>query len=100
MRAYRAGETPDAMIIDFRLGAHGDGLDAIAQLRQRFGRDVPAVLVSGESAAEELARIAASGIPLLHKPLPPARLRSVLAHLLASRPARAHDRVEAPPAAA
>ena len=100
MRAYRAGETPDAMIVDFRLGTHGDGLDAIAQLRQRFGGDVPAVLVSGESAAEELARIAASGIPLLHKPLPPARLRSVLAHLLASRPARAHDRVEAPPAAA
>jgi hypothetical protein len=43
---------------------------------------VPAVLVSGASSADELARIEASGILLLHKPVPPARLRSVLAHLL------------------
>jgi hypothetical protein len=40
------------------------------------------LLVSGESAPGELAHIRATGISLLHKPLPPARLRSVLAHLL------------------
>jgi hypothetical protein len=52
-------------------------------LRARFGRANPAVLVSGESAPMQLARIEASGLPLLHKPLPPARLRSMLSHLLA-----------------
>ena len=72
---------PDAMIVDFRLGNGTDGLEAIRALRARFGV-VPALLVSGASAAGDLARIAASGVPLLHMPLPPARLRSMLAHLL------------------
>ncbi len=74
---------PEAMIVDYRLGNGTDGLDAIAALRAQFGRTIPAVLVSGESGAVELARIQAGGIALLHKPLPPARLRSTLAHLLA-----------------
>ncbi|MGE5170578.1 MAG: ATP-binding protein [Rudaea sp.] len=100
VRAYGAGEAPEAMIVDFRLGAKGDGLDAIAWLRERFADDIPAVLVSGESAAEELARIAASGVPLLHKPVPAARLRSMLSHLLASEALQAHDRAQARPAAA
>jgi signal transduction histidine kinase/ActR/RegA family two-component response regulator len=100
MRAYGVSEAPDAMIVDFRLGADGDGLDAIASVRKRFGCDIPAVLVSGESAAEKLARITASGVPLLHKPLPPARLRSMLAYLVVSRSPQTHPRVEAPPAAA
>jgi hypothetical protein len=43
---------------------------------------VPALLVSGESSGAELARIKASGIPLLHKPVPPARLRAALLYVL------------------
>jgi CheY-like chemotaxis protein len=82
---YAGREAPDAMIVDFRLAKGGDGLETIASLRAAFGRPVPAVLVSGESGPGELARIQASGISLLHKPLPPARLRSVLAHLLGAR---------------
>ena len=81
--ACDAAQPPDAMVVDFRLGGGDDGLVAIAALRARFGRAIPAMLVSGESAPAELARIEASGMPLLHKPLPPARLRSILSHLLA-----------------
>ena len=76
-----AGGAPDAMVVDFRLARGADGLDVIAALRERFG-PIPAVLVSGASSAEDLARIEMSGVLLLHKPVPPARLRSVLAHLL------------------
>jgi two-component system, sensor histidine kinase len=76
------------MIIDFRLGRGIDGLDAITALRAAFGRATPAVLVSGESEAEALARIQASGVLLMHKPVPPARLRSVLAHLVMKRDER------------
>ena len=87
--AYPAREGPDAMIVDYRLAGGADGLAAIALLRAAFGAPVPAVLVSGESAPDELARIRASGLSLLHKPLPPARLRSVLAHVLAQPMPRA-----------
>jgi CheY-like chemotaxis protein len=70
------------MVVDFRLGNGSDGLATIARLRAHFGREIPALIVSGASGSGELARIEASGILLLHKPLPPARLRSTLAHLL------------------
>jgi signal transduction histidine kinase/CheY-like chemotaxis protein len=80
-RAFDHGHSPDAMIVDFRLSDGVDGIAAIAELQQAFG-PVPAVLVSGESTASELARIQACGVPLLHKPVAPARLRSVLTHLL------------------
>jgi len=82
-RAYATAAPPEAMIVDFRLGNCADGLEAIAALRARFGPAIPALLVSGVSAAEDLGRIQQSGVILLHKPLPPARLRSILSHVLA-----------------
>lgn len=81
-QAYAGRLAPEAMLVDFRLGNDIDGLETIAALRRTFGAAIPAVLVSGESGSLELARIQATGMPLLHKPLPPARLRSMLAHLL------------------
>ena len=80
--AYRDRASPEVMLVDFRLGEGPDGLAAIATLRRVFGQATPAVLVSGESGDIELARIRDAGVPMLHKPLPPARLRSLLAHLL------------------
>jgi signal transduction histidine kinase/ActR/RegA family two-component response regulator len=83
-RQCEAGLRPDALLVDYRLGAGMDGLATIAAVRAVLGTQVPAALISGESEAAQLARITASGVALLHKPLPAARLRSVLAHLLAS----------------
>jgi two-component system, sensor histidine kinase len=80
--AYRGRAPPQAMIVDYRLGDGAEGLATIAALRHVFGPATPAVLVSGESGEIELARIRDSGVPMLHKPLPPAQLRSLLAHLL------------------
>ena len=77
------------MMMDFRLRGGQDGLAAIARLRSAWGRDIPTVLLSGESSATELARIKASGYLLLHKPATPAKLRATLFHLLASTRAAA-----------
>jgi len=71
------------LIVDYRLRDRVVGIDVIDSLRARFGRDIPAVLVSGESSAAELALIEASGLPLLHKPVPPAKLRSLIFYMLA-----------------
>ena len=77
------GPPPDAMLVDFRLPEGRDGIAAIAMLRSSFGHAVPAIIVSGESSSEELARIERSGFLLLHKPIAPARLRAALSFLLA-----------------
>jgi signal transduction histidine kinase/DNA-binding NarL/FixJ family response regulator len=72
------GGAPDALVVDYRLRGGRDGIDAVAQLRGVYG-DVPAIVVSGESSTEHLARITRSGLVLLHKPVAPAKLRAALA---------------------
>ena len=73
---------PGLIIVDYRLRAGATGLEAAIEMRRALGEDIPVLMISGESSAAELARIAASGYPLLHKPVSPAKLRSLLAHLL------------------
>ena len=46
-----------------------DGIDAINRVRTALAHDIPAIVVSGESSAEELARITAAGFMRLHKPV-------------------------------
>ena len=76
------GRVPDVIVCDYRLPDDTDGVEIIARLRQKYGRDIPAVLVTGDTAPDTIARIKQAGFPLMHKPLRPARLRSLLTHLI------------------
>ena len=57
---------PDMLLTDQQLSA-GNGLQVIAALRERHGA-VPALLVTGNTAPAEIARLVATGVPVLHKP--------------------------------
>ncbi len=72
---------PELLISDFHLHGTADGIEAIAALRAHWGAALPAVLISGDTAAETLKRAQAAAIPLLHKPVRPARLRALLHRL-------------------
>ena len=65
---------PDVIVSDYRLRGRETGPDAVAAVRGRLGVAVPALLVTGDVAPERLARIHASGLPVLHKPSPPDEL--------------------------
>jgi CheY-like chemotaxis protein len=82
--AALAGETrvPDLVIADYLLGDGDTGLAAIAAVRARSGRSVPALVVTGESDRAALAPLVASGLPVLHKPVAPVRLRAAVTHFL------------------
>ena len=82
-QAIEEGFVPDLLMVDLRLGETQDGIDIVEALRRRLGRALPALLVSGDTGAAELARARASGIPLLTKPAAPAKLRSMLRTLVA-----------------
>ena len=69
---------PDLVLADFRLAGTDSGLLAIAAVHQQWP-DVPAVLVSGDTAPDRLQEAKYAGIRLLHKPLPPDVLRLELA---------------------
>jgi CheY-like chemotaxis protein len=81
------GRLPDVIVSDYRLPDDTDGIAVITRLRQKFGHDIPAILVTGDTAPDTILRITQAGFPLLHKPLRPAKLRALLTHLI--RQARA-----------
>ncbi len=74
---------PDIVIADQHLDGGDLGTATIAEVRDYLGRPVPALIVTAD-ASEPVARAArAAGIELMRKPLKPAQLRALLAHLLA-----------------
>jgi len=76
------GRVPDVIVSDYRLPDDTDGIEVITRLRQKFGHDIPAILISGDTAPDTILRISQAGLPLLHKPLRPAKLRALLTHLI------------------
>lgn len=76
------GRRPDAILSDYRLRDGRTGIEAIAELRDEFGPDIPAALITGDTAATTMKAIEASGLPALHKPLKPAMLRAYVNHML------------------
>jgi signal transduction histidine kinase len=58
----------DVIVADLRLRQHENGIDTVRRLRLRMG-EVPALLVTGDTAPERLREAQASGLPLLHKPV-------------------------------
>ena len=73
--ALSRGDTePDAIVCDYRLRDDERGTQAIARVRAHAGRDIPAVLVTGDTGADRLREIGASGFEVLHKPCDPAEL--------------------------
>jgi CheY-like chemotaxis protein len=74
--------TPDLIISDYRLANGDTGIAAVRRLRESLGASIPAFLISGDTAPERLRDASASGFQLLHKPVPPMRLRALLNQLL------------------
>jgi CheY-like chemotaxis protein len=79
------GRTPDFIIADLRLRNDRTGIDAIRLCRQRLGSEIPAVLVSGDTATERLIEVSVAGLTLLHKPVKAVRLRAFLNYTFSQR---------------
>jgi signal transduction histidine kinase/ActR/RegA family two-component response regulator len=79
------GRAPDFIIADLRLRDEGNGIDAIRDLRAKLGEGIPAVLISGDTATEQLRKVSTAGLTLMHKPLKAVRLRALLNHEFAKK---------------
>jgi CheY-like chemotaxis protein len=71
---------PDFILTDYRLLGAQNGVDAVRSLREAAARDVPACVISGDTAEDVKELINTAGLLLLQKPVKPAKLRSVLRH--------------------
>lgn len=80
VRALSMRQPPDLVIADYHL-ADGTGVEAILHLRQHFGVDIPALLVTADRTPEVRAEAEKHGIAVQHKPVRPAALRAYITQI-------------------
>ncbi|PTW62097.1 Na+/proline symporter [Breoghania corrubedonensis] len=80
MKIADVGEVPEALLVDYHLD-QGNGIDAVVQLRWKFGHDIPAILITADRTPEVRRDAAERDIHMLNKPLKPAALRAYLTRL-------------------
>jgi CheY-like chemotaxis protein len=61
-------DPPDVVLADFRLRGDESGIKAIRKLRQQQP-DLPAMLISGDTAQDRLIEAEQAGLRMLHKPV-------------------------------
>jgi signal transduction histidine kinase len=74
--------SPDLVISDFHLSGGKTGIGAIEELRAAFDLPIPAFLVSGDISPALLEEARRRGYHLLHKPVDPMTLRTMLNRLV------------------
>lgn len=83
--------TPGLILADYRLRGHRTGQEALDAIRQRLGWHVPAILITGDTAADRLRTAHAAGTALLHKPVVPQELQQAIDALLRQTSAQGED---------
>jgi signal transduction histidine kinase len=75
---------PDVLITDYRLQGHQTGLEVIDQIAGRTGYRMRCILITGDTGTETINKARAAELPMLHKPVRPAKLRALMQRMLAS----------------
>jgi len=74
---------PDLVIADQHLDGGDLGSATVDEVRNIAGSVVPALIVTADASADLVAATRRSGVEIMQKPVKPAQLRALLAHLLA-----------------
>jgi len=77
-------DRPDLVICDHRLRNGENGIAVIERMRSEYNQDIPAVLITGDTAPDRLAEARASQLILLHKPVSNSKLRAAIVNLIGS----------------
>lgn len=73
---------PDALLVDFRLTEEITGIDAIEMLSKKVGKNIPALLITGDTTGEGLNQITSSGFRHLHKPVEAGELLQMVSDIV------------------
>ena len=86
----RGAVHPDLVLADYNLPNGMDGLRLGTTLRERMGRPVPVIILTGDISTATLRAIAQGDCVLLHKPVKPADLAALVRSLLPGAAARSN----------
>lgn len=79
--ALNNGMKPRFLIVDYRMPGEYNGCTFVQKARQ-IVKDVPALIVTGDTSDEMVAEFQALGIDYLYKPIKPAQLRMMVSRVL------------------
>lgn len=80
-RLSQQSHVPDLIISDLRLRLEQTGDDAILFIREEYNSEIPALLITGDTAPDKVARLADGNYKVLHKPVDPDQLKETMADL-------------------
>ena len=75
---------PNGLLIDYHLDK-GNGIEAIVELRRRFGAALPAILITADRSPHVRDEAHAHDVQVLNKPVKPAALRALMGQWRAHR---------------
>ncbi|MBV9533252.1 MAG: PAS-domain containing protein [Bradyrhizobium sp.] len=73
----KTGGTVTGLLVDYHLD-RGNGIAAIREIRRRFGKAIPAILITADRSPHVRAAAREENIAVLNKPVKPASLRALL----------------------
>ncbi|WP_158044661.1 hybrid sensor histidine kinase/response regulator [Skermanella pratensis] len=74
----KAGAAADLLIAELRPGSAANGLEAVDSVRRRFGRAIPAIVVSGDDGPERVKLLGDADVSVLLRPFGPDHLKNVM----------------------
>ncbi|MDF3936450.1 PAS domain-containing hybrid sensor histidine kinase/response regulator [Pseudomonas citronellolis] len=80
--ATLAGRPPEAILADYHLDHGATGCQVVKALREHFGYEIPAVMITADRSDDCRRALQQLGMPLLNKPVKPGKLRAALSALL------------------
>ena len=72
----------DIILTDYRLRENTTGIEVIDAINMACAKSIPAIILTGDTDPQRLREAKDSGFSLLHKPVSPAKLRSLMSYLL------------------
>ena len=80
--ALAAGPAPDIVLADYHLDNGETGVKSVRLLRNVFGAPLPAIVMTADRTADVAQVVKKAGCELMLKPVKPAEMRSLIAHLI------------------
>ncbi len=76
------GSRPDLIIADYRLSDTATGIDVLREITNLLDAELPRIILSGDMSSQLHDEALSLGVPLLHKPVQPAKLRALIHHVM------------------
>jgi len=74
--------TPDLVVVDYWLESGANGVDTLAAVREQFGSNIPAILVSASTLSPHDIHSRIERVHVLVKPVAPVKLRALITHTI------------------